>query len=96
MKKKRQLAKPYLLGYHIFVGGFDLMTEKGVFSNGIPYVRFGKGEKALLVFYGGRGNDPPSGLMLRMFTSAFKSLSQNHVVYVSLIMVLTWLTTRFT
>jgi len=58
------------------------MTEKGVFSNGIPYVRFGEGEKAVLVFYGGPGNDPPSGLMLRMFTGAFKSLSQNHVVYI--------------
>jgi len=58
------------------------MTEKGVFSNGIPYVRFGEGEKAVLVLSGGPGNDPPSGLMLRYFTSAFKSLAQNHVVYI--------------
>ena len=57
------------------------MTEKGVFSNGIPYARFGMGEKALLVFSGGPGNDPPSGLMLRNFTSRFKRLAQNYVIY---------------
>jgi len=58
------------------------MTEKGVFGNGIPYVRYGKGEKALLVLSGGPGNDPPSGMMLRLFTGAFKRLAQNHVVYI--------------
>jgi len=70
------------LDINIFVGGFDLMTEKGVFSNGIPYVRLGDGEKALLIFSGGPGNDPPSGLMLRLFTGAFKRLAQNHVIYI--------------
>lgn len=58
------------------------MTEKGVFGNGIPYVRYGKGEKALLVLSGGPGNDLPSGMMLRLFTGAFKRLAQNHVVYI--------------
>lgn len=58
------------------------MTKKGVFGNGIPYVRFGKGEKPLLVFSGGPGNDLPSGLMLRMFTSGFKRLAQNYMVWV--------------
>jgi len=51
------------------------MTEKGFFGYGIPYVRFGKGENTLLVFSGGPGNDLPSGLMLRMFTSGFKRLA---------------------
>ncbi len=58
------------------------MTEKGIFCSGIPYVRFGKGEKPLLVFSGGPGNDLPSGFMLRMFTSGFKRLAQNYMVYV--------------
>jgi pimeloyl-ACP methyl ester carboxylesterase len=58
------------------------LTEKGFFSNSIPYVRFGEGEKTLLVFSGGPGNDLPSGLMLRMFTSGFKGLGQNYVVYI--------------
>ena len=58
------------------------MTEKGFFGNGIPYVRFGKGEKTLLVFSGGPGNDLPSGLMFRMFMSGFKRLAQNYMVYV--------------
>jgi pimeloyl-ACP methyl ester carboxylesterase len=57
------------------------MTEQGIFNNGIPYLRFGKGEKALLVLYGGPGNDPPSGLMLRVFKSGFKRLAQNYLVY---------------
>jgi pimeloyl-ACP methyl ester carboxylesterase len=58
------------------------VTEKGVFGNGIPYVRFGKGEKPLLVFSGGPGNDLPSGFMLRMFKSGFKRLAQNYMVFV--------------
>jgi len=57
------------------------MTEKGFFGNGIPYVRFGNGENALLVFSGGPGNDLPSGLMLRMFTSGFKRVAQSYVIY---------------
>jgi len=57
------------------------MTEKGFFANGIPYVRFGNGENALLVFSGGPGNDPPSGLMLRMFASGFKRVAQSYVIY---------------
>jgi pimeloyl-ACP methyl ester carboxylesterase len=64
------------------VGDVHLLTEKGFLSNGIPYVRFGEGEKTLLVFSGGPGNDLPSGLMLRMFTSGFKRLAQNYVVYI--------------
>jgi len=63
------------LDINIYAGGFDLMTEKGFFGYGIPYVRFGKGENTLLVFSGGPGNDLPSGLMLRMFTSGFKRLA---------------------
>lgn len=52
------------------------MVEKGAFSNGVPYVRFGEGEKILLVFGGGPGNSLPSGFMLRVF-GHFKQLSKH-------------------
>ena len=71
------VRKSYLFGYRCLCMGFELMTEKGAFSNGIPYVRFGKGEKPLLVFSGGPGNDLPSGFMLRMFTNGFKKFPKN-------------------
>jgi pimeloyl-ACP methyl ester carboxylesterase len=57
------------------------MVEKGVFSNGIPYVRLGKGDSILIVFSGGPGNTLPSGFMLRVF-GQFKQLSKSYVVYV--------------
>ncbi len=53
------------------------MAKRGFFSNGIPYLRFGKGEDIILVFSGGPGNDIPSGFMLRMFTSGFKWIVKN-------------------
>ena len=58
-----------------------IMAEKGVFSNGIPYVRFGKGDNILIVFSGGPGNTLPSGFMLRMF-GQFKQISKSYVIYV--------------
>jgi pimeloyl-ACP methyl ester carboxylesterase len=65
----------------VFAGCSKVMVEKGVFSNGIPYVCFGKGEDTLLVFSGGPGNTLPSGFMMRFF-GQFKHLSKNCVVYV--------------
>jgi pimeloyl-ACP methyl ester carboxylesterase len=38
----------------------------GEFKNGIPYVRFGEGERDLVVFSGGPGNEPPRGYALSM------------------------------
>jgi len=77
-----EIKKYICLDINYFAERFGSLTEKGFFSNGIPYVRFGKGENTLLVFSGGPGNDLPSGLMLRMFTSGFKRLAQNYVVYI--------------
>jgi len=57
------------------------MVEKGVSSNGVPYVRFGKGENILLVFSGGPGNTLPSGFMIRVF-GQFKHLAKSYVIYV--------------
>jgi len=56
------------------------MVEKGVFSNGVPYVRFGEGEKNLLVFSGGPGNVLPSSFMIRVF-GHLKHLSKSRVIY---------------
>lgn len=57
------------------------MVEKGVFRNGIPYVRFGKGESIFLVFSGGPGTTLPSGFMVRVF-GHFKHLAKHYVIYV--------------
>jgi pimeloyl-ACP methyl ester carboxylesterase len=56
------------------------MVEKGAFSNGILYVRFGEGEKTLLVFSGGPGTVLPSGFMIRVF-GHLKHLSKSYVIY---------------
>lgn len=58
------------------------MAKRWFFSNGIPYLRFGKGEDIILVFSGGPGNDIPSGFMLRIFTSGFKWIVKNYVIYI--------------
>jgi len=57
------------------------MVEKGVFGNGIKYVRFGKGEGTLIVFSGGPGDILPSGFVIRVF-GQFKHISKSYVVYV--------------
>ena len=57
------------------------MVEKGVFENGIPYVRFGKGKGILLAFSGGPGNTLPSGFMIRVI-GHFKHLAKHYVIYV--------------
>jgi len=57
------------------------MVEKGVFSKGIPYVRFGEGEAILLVFSGGPGNILPSVFLIRVLGN-FKHLSKSFVIYV--------------
>jgi pimeloyl-ACP methyl ester carboxylesterase len=33
-----------------------VLVKRGVFSNGVPYLRFGEGKKVLLIFSGGPGN----------------------------------------
>ena len=57
------------------------MVEKGIFGNGIRYIRFGKGRKILLVFSGGPGNTLPSGFMIRV-VGHFKHLAKHYVIYV--------------
>lgn len=57
------------------------MVDKGIFGNGIPYVRFGKGKNTLLVFSGGPGNTLPSGFMIHV-VGHFKHLAKQYVIYV--------------
>jgi len=57
-----------------------IMAEKGAFGNGVPYVRFGKGRRTLLIFSGGPGNLLPSVLTLRLFNQ-FKHLSKECMIY---------------
>lgn len=56
------------------------MVEREIFSNGVPYVRFGEGDDVLLVFTGGPGNTLPSGFMIRVF-GQFKHLSKSYMIY---------------
>ncbi|MEM2968989.1 MAG: alpha/beta hydrolase [Candidatus Bathyarchaeia archaeon] len=57
------------------------MVERGVFSNGVSYIRFGEGKQSLLVFSGGPGNTLPSGFMIQVL-GQFKLLSKHYGVYV--------------
>jgi len=57
------------------------MVEKGVFGNGVPYVRFGAGEKILFVFSGGPGSTLPSGFLIQVF-GQFRHLAKHRLIYV--------------
>jgi pimeloyl-ACP methyl ester carboxylesterase len=56
------------------------MVERGVFGNAIPYVRFGKGVRILVVFSGGPGSFLPSGFMIRVF-GHFRYLAKHFMIY---------------
>lgn len=56
--------------------GFRLV-KKGVFDNGIPYVRFGKCERVLLFFGGGPGAYLPSTFMIKVLGN-FKHLAKHY------------------
>jgi len=46
----------------------------GVFANGMAYARLGSGPKTALLIPGGPGNEAPSGMTVRMFTSQVRPL----------------------
>ena len=57
-------------------------TATGYFENGLPYVRIGSGPRNLVIFEGLSFNHkPPSGMMLRMARSSYKSYVQDFTVY---------------
>ena len=63
----------------------DIMARQdyqySTFGNGIPYVRFGRGEKPMVVFSGGPGNAPPKGLGFRMFSKGFEPFLERYTVH---------------
>ena len=55
----------------------------GYFRNGLPYTRIDGGPRELVIFDGlDFAHKPPSGLMLRMFSSNFKRFSEDFTVYI--------------
>jgi len=58
-------------------------AKTGYSNNGLPYVRMGNSSRNLVIFGGGPDfeHKPPSGFMLRMYTSSFKLLAKDYTVY---------------
>ena len=54
----------------------------GTFRNGIPYVYFGRGKKKLLMFYGGPGNELPTGFVFNMFGKELEPFAENYTIYI--------------
>ncbi|MCW4018604.1 MAG: alpha/beta hydrolase [Candidatus Bathyarchaeota archaeon] len=52
------------------------MVEKGTFRNGVPYIRFGKGVKSLLIFCGGPGNYLSSSM-----SKEFNFLGKHYTIF---------------
>lgn len=54
----------------------------GVFEGGLPYARFGRGRRPLILFDGlGFENAAPSGLALRGVAAAFEPLASRYAIY---------------
>jgi hypothetical protein len=62
----------------------------GVFSNGIPFVRFGTGPKLMLFLAGGPGNTVPSGFAASGFVRGMRAFTDEY----SIVLVLTALLVR--
>jgi pimeloyl-ACP methyl ester carboxylesterase len=58
-----------------------LKTIKGLFTNGIPFVKFGSGEKKMMVFLGGPGNQLPTGLEFKMYSQGFIPFKEEYTIY---------------
>jgi pimeloyl-ACP methyl ester carboxylesterase len=64
----------------------DMAKDKytyGTSSNGIPYARWGSGEKKCIIFQGGPGNTIPHGMGLRMMVSGFDPLIPDYTLYLA-------------
>lgn len=55
----------------------------GTFSGGIPYLRFGSGDKTLLFLAGGRGNTVPSGFGASGFVCGMKGFTDEYPMLTS-------------
>lgn len=52
------------------------LVKKGLFRNGVPYIRFGEGTKLLLIFSGGPGN-----YLSSLMAKQFSFLSKYYTIY---------------
>jgi len=52
----------------------------GVFTNGIPFVRFGDGAKVMLFLAGGPGNTVPSGLGASGFVRGMRAFTDDYTI----------------
>ncbi len=57
-----------------FLGGY--LVQKGKFQNGVPYLRFGNGQKRLLIFSGGPGN-----YLSSFMAKQFSFLAKHYTIY---------------
>ncbi len=53
----------------------------GIFSDGIPHIRFGSGEKTIIVFLGGPGNELPKGIEFKMYSKSFIPFMKDYTIY---------------
>ena len=61
----------------------DSGEDKGYFRSGMPYNRFGAGERTLVIFQGLMfENKPISGFMAKKFGQMYDSLERDYTVYV--------------
>lgn len=57
-----------------------LKPKYGIFKDGIPYVKYGSGNKNLLVFSGGPGNTIPKGFMFKTFVKGLKPFLEEYTL----------------
>lgn len=61
----------------------DLKSNKGYFRCGMPYNRFGYGDRILVIFQGLLfENKPLSGFMAKKFAEMYDSVEQDYTVYI--------------
>lgn len=53
----------------------------GLLTNQIPYARWGKGEKIMLIFSGGPGNTIPRGMGFRLMVKPFDLFTEDYTIY---------------
>lgn len=59
-----------------------IKPEYGIFKNSIPYARFGKGDKILLLLSGGPGNEVPKGFILNSMVKGLNPFVEEYTIYV--------------
>jgi pimeloyl-ACP methyl ester carboxylesterase len=57
------------------------IPEYGIFTNGIPFVKFGNGKKNLLVFLGGPGNELPRGMEFSTYSKGIQSFGDEYTIF---------------